>query len=273
MDKTMRVGILVNNFSLLNKITRRIKNSEFNLKHLKNIPNYDHEVDIIVSDKPLENCIIPHTITDDLDILELKIRSVYYNKKNLTIGIDPGGICGVAVLSKNHVLFCKEFDNINQMSKTIQSIDREIGIEQIKIGIGSPSHRNMIEQAINMFEGKILFVDEQRSGSGSHGARALHQAAYSAVYLYPLGREPAALCDPHERPALSGGRTGAGPALYRLGHCPAAQQPPARGHQDLQVFAVVPAVAVCGRVFIAFIEPELAKDTSKLVWRARFAKF
>tara|TARA_B100000579_G_scaffold98317_1_gene77948 strand:- start:1304 stop:2026 length:723 start_codon:yes stop_codon:yes gene_type:complete len=168
MDKTMRVGILVNNFSLLNKITRKIKNSAFNLKHLKNIPNYDHEVDIIVSDKPLENCIIPHTIIDDLDILELKIRSVYYNKKNLTIGIDPGGICGVAVLSKNHVLFCKEFDNINQMSKTIQSIDREIGIEQIKIGIGSPSHRNMIEQAINMFEGKILFVDEQRSGSGSH---------------------------------------------------------------------------------------------------------
>ena len=168
MDKTMRVGILVNNFSLLNKITRKIKNSEFNLKHLKNIPNYDHEVDIIVSDKPLENCIIPYTITDDLDILELKIRSVYYNKKNLTIGIDPGGICGVAVLSKNHVLFCKEFDNINQMSKTIQSIEREIGIEQIKIGIGSPSHRNMIEQAINMFEKKIIFIDEQRSGSGSH---------------------------------------------------------------------------------------------------------
>ncbi len=168
MDKTMRVGILVNNFSLLNKITRKIKNSEFNLKHLKTIPNYDHEVDIIVSDKPLENCIIPYTITDDLDILELKIRSVYYNKKNLTIGIDPGGICGVAVLSKNHVLFCKEFDNINQMSKTIQSIEREIGIEQIKIGIGSPSHRNMIEQAINMFEKKIIFIDEQRSGSGSH---------------------------------------------------------------------------------------------------------
>ena len=46
MDKTMRVGILVNNFSLLNKITRKIKNSEFNLKHLKTIPNYDHEVDI-----------------------------------------------------------------------------------------------------------------------------------------------------------------------------------------------------------------------------------
>ena len=168
MDKTMKVGILVNNFSLLNKITRKIKNSEFNLKHLKKIPKYDHEVDIIVSDKQLENCIIPHTITDDLDILELKIRSTYYNKTNLTIGIDPGGICGIAVLSKNHVFFCKEFDNISQMSKTIQSIEREIGIEQIKIGIGSPPHRNMIEQAIHMFKDKILFIDERRSGSGSH---------------------------------------------------------------------------------------------------------
>ena len=168
MDKTMRVGILVNNFSLLNKITRKIKNSEFNLKHLKKIPSYDHEVDIIVTDKPLKNCMIPYIITDDLDILELKIRAAYYNKNNLTIGIDPGGICGLAVLSKNHVLFCKEFDNINQMSQTIQSIDREIGIEQIKIGIGSPSHRNIIEQAIIIFEEKILFVDERRSGSGSH---------------------------------------------------------------------------------------------------------
>jgi len=168
MDKTMRVGILVNNFSLLNKITRKIKNSEFNLKHLKKIPKLTHEIDVIVTDKQLENCIIPHVITDDLDILELKIRTIYYNKTNLTIGIDPGGISGLAVLSMNHVLFCKEFDSIIQMSRIIQSINREIGIEQIKIGIGSPSHRNLIEQSIDMFKDKILFVDERRSGSGSH---------------------------------------------------------------------------------------------------------
>lgn len=168
MDKTMRIGILVNNFSLLNKITRKIKNSEFTLKHLKKIPELDHEVDIIVTDKHLDNCIIPFIVPDDLNILELNIRSRYYGKNNLTIGIDPGGICGLAALSKNHVLFCKEFDNIKQMSEIIQSIDREIGIEQIKIGIGSPSHRTMIEQSVNMFKDKIVFVDERRSGSGSH---------------------------------------------------------------------------------------------------------
>ena len=95
----MKVGIFVDNFSLLNKITRKIKNSEFNLKHLKNIPKFDHEVDIIVTNKILENCITPYTIPDDLDILKLKIRSTYYNKRNLTLGIDPGGICGLAVLS------------------------------------------------------------------------------------------------------------------------------------------------------------------------------
>ena len=164
----MRVGIFVDNFSLLNKITHKIKNSEFNLKHLKSIPKFEHEIDIIVTNQILENCITPYTIPDDLNILKLKIRSTYYNKRNLTLGIDPGGICGLAVLSKNHVLFCKEFDNIEEMAKIIKSIDREIGIEQIKIGIGSPPHRNRIEQTLNMFENKILFVDERMSGSGSH---------------------------------------------------------------------------------------------------------
>ena len=182
----MKVGIFVDNFSLLNKITRKIKNSEFNLKHLKNIPKFDHEVDIIVTNKILENCITPYTIPDDLDILKLKIRSTYYNKRNLTLGIDPGGICGLAVLSKNHVLFCNEFDNIEQMAKIVKSIDREIGIEQIKIGIGSPPHRNRIEQTLNMFEDKMLFVDEKRSGSGSH-----IEAAIRIGSRFGNGKKPA----------------------------------------------------------------------------------
>mgnify|MGYP000866166324 CR=1 FL=1 len=177
MDETMKVGIFINNFSLLNKITRKIKNSEFNLKHLKSIPKYDHEIDIIVTDKILEDCMTPYTIPDDLDILKLKIRSTYYNKHNLTLGIDPGGICGLAVLSKKHVLFCKEYDNIEQMAKIVKSIDREIGIDQIKIGIGSPPHRNMIEQTLNMFEEKIIFVDERQSGSGSHIEAAIRIAS------------------------------------------------------------------------------------------------
>src|SRR5690606_22278111 len=56
---------------------------------------------------------------------------------------------------------------------------------------------------------------------------------------------PAALCHPHERPAVPdrGNRTGS--AFHRLGLGTVPRQPQACGDQDLQVFALVPAVAVC----------------------------
>lgn len=77
----MRVGILTNNFSKLNRITRKIKNTEFNLVHLKKIPRIDHEIDVIVTDEPMEYCLTPNIIPGNLDILELKIRCAYYQKK------------------------------------------------------------------------------------------------------------------------------------------------------------------------------------------------
>ena len=168
MDKTMRVGILVNNFSLLNKITRKIKNSEFNLKHLKNIPNYDHEVDIIVSDKPLENCIIPHTIIDDLDILELKIRCAIFGCSDLVIGIDPGGITGLSVIGANQILFMDTYKDEKNMSIIIDSINLEIGIKAVKIGTGSPPERTRILKALKKYSSIVQLVDEENSGSGSH---------------------------------------------------------------------------------------------------------
>ena len=47
MDKTMKIGILTKNFSKLNHITRKLKNTEFNLKHLKSVPEFDHDIDVL----------------------------------------------------------------------------------------------------------------------------------------------------------------------------------------------------------------------------------
>jgi len=186
----MKVGLLIKNFSLLNKITRKIKNAEFNLKHLKNIPTFAHDVDVIITDKELGNSIIPYIYPNNLEILELKIRSAYYDKRNLTLGIDPGGICGLAVLSNGHVLFESEYDNINSMTQVIESINDEIGIEQIKIGMGSPPERNIIEQSLKNYEEKIFFVDEKRSGSGSHIEAAVRIAARYAYKEKPNEYRP-----------------------------------------------------------------------------------
>ena len=80
VDKTMRIGILTDNFSKLNHITRKLKNAEFNLKHLKKIPAIDHEIDVLVTDEIVKNCLTPHVVPGNLEILELKIRCAFYQK-------------------------------------------------------------------------------------------------------------------------------------------------------------------------------------------------
>ena len=164
----MRIGILTDNFSKLNHITRKLKNGEFNLKHLRKIPAIDHEIDVLVTDEIVKNCLTPHVIPGNLEILELKIRCAFYQKNKLTVGIDPGGICGLVASANKHLLFKKEFDNIDSMVNVITSIDNEIGLKNIKIGLGSPPIRNLIVKSLKDFKNIIQFIDEKRSGSGSH---------------------------------------------------------------------------------------------------------
>ncbi len=173
----MRIGILTNNFSKLNRITRKLKNAEFNLIHLKRIPQIDHEIDVLVTDEIVMNCLTPHVVPGDLEILELKIRCAFYQKKRLSIGIDPGGISGLVALANKQLLFKKEFDNINSMVNVITSIENEIGIQNVKIGLGSPPIRNLIVTSLKNFKNKLQFIDERRSGSGSHIEAAIRIAS------------------------------------------------------------------------------------------------
>ena len=89
--------------------------NHLHLKHLKKIPEIDHEIDVLVTDEIVKNCLTPHVIPGNLEILELKIRCAFYQKNRLTLGIDPGGICGLVASANKHLLFKKEFDNIDSM--------------------------------------------------------------------------------------------------------------------------------------------------------------
>ena len=173
----MRIGILTDNFSKLNHITRKLKNAEFNLKHLKKIPAIDHEIDVLVTDEIVKNCLTPHVIPGNLEILELKIRCAFYQKNRLTLGIDPGGICVLVASANKHLLFKKEFDNIDSMANVITSIDNEIGLQNIKIGLGSPPVRNLIVNSLRNYKNIIQYIDERRSGSGSHIEAAIRIAS------------------------------------------------------------------------------------------------
>ena len=172
MDKTMNVGLYLEDFSLLNKITNRLKSKEFNLRHLKKVPKDNREISVIISKDKLNNCEITQIQPGNLDILELRLRCIFYNCEKVVAGIDPGGTSGLAIVGNNRLLYQNEFENIVHLSITIKSINEEIGLKIIKIGSGSPPERNQIINSLHEYSDLIKLVSEKNSSSGSHSAAA-----------------------------------------------------------------------------------------------------
>ena len=164
----MIVGLYIDDFALLNNITNKIKDKNIKLKHIKNLPLTNNDIQVLISKKKIKNCEIPQIQPDNLDILELRIRCEICNCSNLVIGIDPGGITGLSVIGSNRILFMNTYDDVRELSSAVDSINLEIGIEAIKIGTGSPPERTRILDALKKYSTLIQLVDEQNSGSGSH---------------------------------------------------------------------------------------------------------
>ena len=175
----MIIGLYLDDFSLLNRITNKIKSKEFILRHVKNISRIDKEISVIISKDYIMNCKIPQIQPKDLEILELRIRCAFYDICDLTVGIDPGGTIGIAIVGGNRVLFQNEFEDVKNLVKIMESIQEEIGLSLIKIGTGSPPERNQIVRALEKYSDIIKLVNENRSGSGSHTAAATRIALRS----------------------------------------------------------------------------------------------
>ena len=168
----MIVGLYLDDFSLLNRITSRIQSKEFTLRHIKNIFRIDKKISIVISKDYVVNCKIPQIQPKNLEILELKIRCKFYNISDLIVGIDPGGTIGIAIVGDNRLLFQQEFENVKNLVQIMESMQKEIGLSLIKIGNGSPPERNQIVKSLEKYSAIIKLVNEDRSGSGSHAAAA-----------------------------------------------------------------------------------------------------
>jgi len=186
----MIVGLYLSDFSLLNKITNKLKSKEFNLKHVKKVPKDSNEISVIISKEKLKTCIIPQIQPGNLDILELRLRCTFYNCQEVMAGIDPGGTNGLAIVGNNRILYKNEFENIEKLSVIIKSIDEEIGLQTIKIGSGSPPERNQIINSLKNYSDLIKLVSEKRSGSGSHTAAATRIALRKELSENPMTYKP-----------------------------------------------------------------------------------
>ena len=164
----MIVGIYTNDFALLNKITNKINDSKIKLRHIENLPIKAKDIDVLITKKRIRQCKIPQIQPGNLDILELRIRCEIYDCKNIIIGIDPGGMTGLSVIGANRILFMDNYKSVEDLANIVKSMNGEIGISSIKIGLGSPPERTRIIDSLREFSGIIQLVDEHNSGSGSH---------------------------------------------------------------------------------------------------------
>ena len=176
----MIIGLYINDFALLNKVTRKIKDEKIKLKHVNN-PIKDKNIEVLISKKRIKGCKIPQIQPDNLDILELRIRCEIYGCSELTIGIDPGGINGLSAIGSERILFVDSYKNVEDMAEIIKSMNLEIGIKAIKIGSGSPPERARIVDSLKEFSSRIRLVNEENSGSGSHTEAATRIALRKGI--------------------------------------------------------------------------------------------
>ena len=76
------------------------------------------------------------------------------------------------------------------MVNVITSIDNEIGLKNIKIGLGSPPIRNLIVNSLRKYKNIIQYIDEKRSGSGSHIEAAIRIASRLPETNQPVDYSP-----------------------------------------------------------------------------------
>ncbi len=176
----MIIGLYIDDFALLNKVTRKIKDEKIKLKHVNN-PIKDKDIEVLISKKRIKGCKIPQIQPDNLDILELRIRCEIYGCSELTIGIDPGGINGLSAIGSERILFVDSYKNVEDMAEIIKSMNLEIGIKAIKIGSGSPPERARIVDSLKEFSSRIQLVNEENSGSGSHTEAATRIALRKGI--------------------------------------------------------------------------------------------
>jgi len=174
------IGLYINDFALLNKVTRKIKDEKIKLKHVNN-PINDKDIEVLISKKRIKGCKIPQIQPDNLDILELRIRCEIYGCTELTIGIDPGGINGLSAIGSERILFVDSYKSVEDMAEIIKSMNLEIGIKAIKIGSGSPPERARIVDSLKEFSSRIQLVNEENSGSGSHTEAATRIALRKGI--------------------------------------------------------------------------------------------
>jgi len=184
------IGLYLDDFSLLNKITSKIKSKEFILRHIKEIPPNDKNISVIISKDRIHDCNLAQIQPRNLEILELRIRCAFYDCHKLIAGIDPGGTNGLAVVGSNRILYQNEFKNIGNLVQIIKTINEEVGLNLIKIGTGSPPERNQIINSLQRFSNLIKLVSEKRSGSGSHTAAATRIALRKEVLENPEDYRP-----------------------------------------------------------------------------------
>ena len=70
----MNVGLYINDFALLNKITSKIKDKKIKLEHVNDFRVINNEIEVLISKSRIKGCKIPQIQPDNLDILELRIR-------------------------------------------------------------------------------------------------------------------------------------------------------------------------------------------------------
>jgi len=206
MDSNVqRIFVRTDDFQLAYRIMQMLRIRKINVEqHSLHQPlPKANSIWIGTVDEVAENASDGRPIAADLESIDIAVEAAIFALKGstrthrLTLGIDTGPRPGLAWFTDGVLIDTKQTESVDECIEMIESLINNHLFEHllIRMGKGSPSHRNQLVNALLKRNYVIELVDERKTSRGlnrnQHSVSAIRIATLSGVrVLEPFEHQP-----------------------------------------------------------------------------------
>jgi hypothetical protein len=132
---------------------------------------------VIIYDPETDPDILGHEV-----IMALRGKKIY---ENVLIGVDPGEVCGVAVLADGAVVDSENCFSARQavtkIKNILRSIDPKKSLVTVKIGSGVPLYSELLEALDEVLPRQVLIEIVGEAGTDSHVGQSQHRRGFRHI--------------------------------------------------------------------------------------------
>ncbi len=174
-DRKGIIGVLTTDVRLYYDLVNLLKKKDLGFRMLDFDKPVPHDIGVILTSEEEVDSIEfePKIAVKDIELsirqARLALRGLRSNE-TVIVGVDPGPSPGIAVLCTDQIIETKKAQSPEQAADIIIRILEDYAFEHstLKMGHGSPEHRDKILAVISNYFDQVDIIDESSTSTKSH---------------------------------------------------------------------------------------------------------